>query len=158
MRHLKRFNESLDKEPLIVKVFKDELKDFCETNLAYLLDDDVRVCVDSLTSIVVRIVFDQNKTWDEVKDQIIPFLIRLNNKYEIEKFFSKKEIKVFLDYEIGADNPHGFSSGEDFYSVKDLINDKTELDGEKLLGLLFNVEGYKQEKKSILTKINSFFK
>ena len=145
MRHLKRFNESLG------KVFKDELKDFCETNLAYLLDDDVRVHVDSLNGIVVRIVFDQTKTWDEVKDQIIPFLIRLNNKYEIDKFFSKKEIKVFIDYDMG--------SGEDFYSVKDLINDKTDFyTGEKLLGLLFNVEGYKQEKKSFMSKIKSYFK
>lgn len=145
MKHLKRFNEDITSLS-----FEEDLKDFCETNLAYLTDNDVRVLVGKVDSIV-RIVFDKTKTWNEVKDQIIPFLIRLNNKYEIEKFFSKKEIKVFLDYDMDG-------SGEDFYSIKDLINDKTKLDGETLLGFLFHVDGYKQPKKSLMTKIKSFFK
>ncbi len=33
MKHLKPFNEAVG------DTFKEELKDFCETNLAYLLDD-----------------------------------------------------------------------------------------------------------------------
>ena len=41
MKHLKRFNESL--EPVEV----DELKDFCETYLAYLLDEGFVVDIKS---------------------------------------------------------------------------------------------------------------
>jgi hypothetical protein len=34
MKHLKRFNENKEN-------FKEDLQDFCEKNLAYLLDDSV---------------------------------------------------------------------------------------------------------------------
>ena len=37
MKHLRRFNESVNKE--------EELQDFCETYLAYLLDDGFEVSV-----------------------------------------------------------------------------------------------------------------
>ena len=39
MKHLKRFNESLNDNEV------DELRDFCETSLAYLLDDGYRIQV-----------------------------------------------------------------------------------------------------------------
>ena len=37
MKHLKRFNESLNDNEV------DELRDFCETSLAYLLDEGYQV-------------------------------------------------------------------------------------------------------------------
>jgi len=37
MKHLKKFNESLQPNEV------DELKDFCETSLAYLLDDGIKL-------------------------------------------------------------------------------------------------------------------
>jgi hypothetical protein len=39
MRHLKRFNESLD---------ENELLDFCEVNLAYLLDEGFNIMISSI--------------------------------------------------------------------------------------------------------------
>jgi hypothetical protein len=38
MKHIKNFN-------LIVESVKDDLKDFCEMNLAYLMDDDYKIMI-----------------------------------------------------------------------------------------------------------------
>lgn len=81
MKYLQRFNESFDEN------FTEELKDFCETNLAYLLDEaELRIIENpggyqDLT--LIRIKLNQSKTWVEIKDHMIPFLTRLKNKYQI---------------------------------------------------------------------------
>ena len=90
MRYLKRFNESVDLE--------NDLKDFCETYLAYLLDGDFELSViwqgrgymgpeKDCYNINLCKLDDYSSatgfTWKEVKDSYIPFLHMLDKQYEI---------------------------------------------------------------------------
>ena len=94
MKYLKRFNEDL--------VNREELKDFCEMYLAYLVDDNIKISVvqnnilyknKGITrepiciNIHVFMSYENNqaifKTWGEVKDQFIPFIQMLDNNYNI---------------------------------------------------------------------------
>ena len=84
MRYLKRFNESVDIE--------SQLRDFSESYLAYLLDDDYRINIgcneyasDKIFLINLCKVDDAviDFTWLDVKDSYIPFLHMLNREYDI---------------------------------------------------------------------------
>ena len=81
MKHLKRYNESLTPDGI------DDLKDFCEMNLVYLMDEDFIVDIDSRFGTTGNVSFNLKResgfTWDEIKDHFIPFLQRLSNKYVI---------------------------------------------------------------------------
>ena len=88
MKHLKRFNESID---------HDELKDFVESCLAYLLDEGFHVFIprgisdDGTTAIWLAISnqYSVNSTsfaWDDIKDYYIPLLKLLSNRYDIIGF------------------------------------------------------------------------
>ena len=81
MKHLKRYNESLTPDGI------DDLKDFCEMNLVYLMDEDFIVDIDSRFGTTGNVSFDLKResgfTWDEIKDHFIPFLQRLSNRYII---------------------------------------------------------------------------
>jgi hypothetical protein len=78
MKHLKPFNESKEN-------FVEELKDFCETNLAYLLDEGGKVEVHTFESDTLLQINITNSTWSNIKDHMIPFLTRLKNNYQIEE-------------------------------------------------------------------------
>lgn len=83
MKHLRGFNESLNKE---------ELQDFCETYLAYLLDDGFEVSIQHMYStkeykhdyhfITINKV-SNNFKWEEIKDQFIPFISVLSKEYKL---------------------------------------------------------------------------
>jgi hypothetical protein len=94
MKYLVKFNEDL--------VNREELKDFCEMYLAYLVDDNIKISVvqnnilyknKGITRepICINIhgfmSYENNqaifKTWGEVKDQFIPFIQMLDNNYNI---------------------------------------------------------------------------
>lgn len=89
MKHLKMFNESLD---------KDELKDFVESCLAYLLDEGFHVFIpemktinDGTAAIWLGLsnkyaVKSNGFTWDDIKDYYIPLLKLLSNRYQIIGF------------------------------------------------------------------------
>lgn len=80
MRYLRKFNESTDGG------FSD-FKKFCEDSLAYLIDDGFRVKVDAeddtLSILIHKFSFPNwtNFTWDDVKDDVIPLLEVLKEKY-----------------------------------------------------------------------------
>lgn len=94
MKYLVKFNEDL--------VNREELKDFCEMYLAYLVDDNIKISIvqnnilyknKGITREPICInvngfmSYENNqaiyKTWGEVKDQFIPFIQMLNNNYNI---------------------------------------------------------------------------
>jgi hypothetical protein len=87
MKHLRSFNESID---------HDELKDFVESCLAYLLDEGFHVFIprasldDGTTAIWLGLNYRENKsnafTWDDIKDYYIPLLKLLSNRYQIIGF------------------------------------------------------------------------
>jgi hypothetical protein len=172
MRHLKRFNEDMDNHE---QLFKDELKDFCETNLAYLLDEELEVRV-LFGAVGYRLLIELNQNpqlWSDIKDHMIPFLTRLSNQYELRSFpiNNRKNvtIEVTRDLEAARQNwPHRKTSV--FYEVPRLINDDTksgltydrgtdDILESYITEFEFLIDGYKKEpKKGVLTKIKSFFK
>lgn len=158
MKHLKSFNEDITSFN-----FEEELKDFCEMNLAYLIDEGTEISVgETQNGNIVKIRFDYFKSWDEIKDHIIPFATRLNNKYEMER-------NPMIDYDNVRFWTHTTKSFPGFGSmtrkIENLINDdiwvSQSIDEMNLLikDIDIYIKGYKQEpKKSVLTKIKSFFK
>lgn len=86
MKHLRKFNESIDKE---------ELQDFCETYLAYLLDDGFDVGIEHMYSnkeykhdyhfVTIKKPgkVSNNFKWEEIKDQFIPFISVLSKQYKL---------------------------------------------------------------------------
>ena len=97
MKHLRRFNESYTHQDL------DELKDFCDDHLSYLIDEDYKVSVQdfetdsgSVLQIVVRppkvikrVGFLKEDTreigtlFGTFKDRLIPFVYMLLKDYRL---------------------------------------------------------------------------
>lgn len=112
MKHLRRFDESVNKE---------ELQDFCDTYLAYLLDEGYSIEASEIGFgeylLVLRnenptnVPIDSPEllfTWEEVKDQFIPFLHMLSKQYTItrsikfwvlNKKFDRGTERPFIDYD-----------------------------------------------------------
>jgi hypothetical protein len=118
MRYLRGIFESV--------VTREEFLDFCETNLAYLVDEGYEIFVkeDRDRSLLFALTIPSDISteedydtgefkWDDVKDHFIPFLTRLNNKYSvgIAQFFTNRT-KTY-----------------EYYTIQQMIQDKpTELD------------------------------
>jgi hypothetical protein len=170
MKHLKRFNEDMDNYQ---QVFKEELQDFCEINLAYLLDDAAQLEVTDTRNwdewsrslendCKITIEINPGKRWDEIKDQMIPFLTRLINKYQIHDFVGTRGNK--FDIQVYSYAPYNHISGIKAYNplveyeVKNLINDQISLNKSEIREIKLFISGYKQEKKSFMSKIKSYFK
>jgi len=99
MKYIKKYSS------LIVESVRDDLQEFCELNLAYLLDGDFVIAIrrrDNLPrgmkdhkqgfiiSFGVRVedgVIDNNAgfTWNDITNHFIPFLQRLSQSYTIDK-------------------------------------------------------------------------
>lgn len=78
MKHLKKFNEAVNKQ---------ELKEFCEEYLAYLMDEGFEIEIvseDGLEFIHIYDYQDRPFQWSEVKDHFIPFLRMLELNYNLE--------------------------------------------------------------------------
>lgn len=112
MKHLRKFNESLNKE---------ELQDFCDTYLAYLLDDGYSIVASEIGFGEYVLVLRNGKRldnvpidspellfpWEEVNDQFIPFLHMLSKQYTIigiefwslNKKFDRGTERPFIKYD-----------------------------------------------------------
>lgn len=166
MKYIKSFNENTEN-------LKEELLDLCEGSLAYLIDDGIKVDIEynngpehgilanNEYGYWVTINLSENpKEWSEIKDHMIPFLTRINNKYQMMNFMGIKrnttaDIYVFLTLN-QVDNI--FASTQEL-KIEQLINDRVipEFNTKKIDMFKFKVIGYKPQKKSFLTKIKSFF-
>ena len=83
MKHLKRFNESLTDNEV------EELKDFCESSLVYLLDDGYDVYIQREWNVGFHVLFglpNDNFLWNDVKDYYIPFLQLLSRRYKLGNY------------------------------------------------------------------------
>ena len=134
MKHLKRFNESLQPDEI------DQLKEFCENSLAYLLDDGYDISIslrdqvkypDKPHIIVSLGLPNENYVplrpydgyrkfhWDDVKDHYIPFLQLLVRRYELLPYLGAD-----AHIHVGFNTASGFR----YLSLDQVINDKTGLD------------------------------
>ena len=123
-RNLNSYNES-NSEGLN----EVQIKDFCESHLAYLLDDGLKVVVNedeyfsSIFDVLLSFNRIENRTWGEVKEQVIPFLIRLNRQYELS-FFEKDD--MYYDLEVDVLFLSGGEVGvyTDYINLDDLVNER----------------------------------
>jgi hypothetical protein len=99
MKHLKMFKESLNDNEV------EELKEFCETSLAYLMDEgfDISCDLDKYLQLslpgkspsrygTAKDPFD----WNDIKDHFIPFLQLLSRRYELKNFGHRPSDYVVL--------------------------------------------------------------
>ena len=117
MKYLKKYNEAKSRKYGFMDKPEegelDELKDFCETNLAYLIDEDFVVEVSNdytHKNFHISILKEGSKykgfTWEEVKDYFIPFLTHLSRNYSIcyeQVMFSPlvNELpKIYISYDV----------------------------------------------------------
>ena len=116
MKHLKRFNENINEY---------DLKDYCETHLAYLMDEGLEVRIDNDRSdlFVTLYLYQSNghgRPWSKIKDQIMPFLHRLNNVYEINSLEDGSD--KFIIVQVSNRNFVGNYSKELYISYDELEN------------------------------------
>jgi len=133
MKYLKKFNESnSDRE--------EEIKKFCEENLAYLIDagfnlryrdyPDYEIADHENIELTIDLVKDTTFKWGEIVNDFVPFLQILDDKYGLVKLkptskrdkYSKKCSIVF--------NESNFVYR---YTLDDLVNDRTDGISEKNL-------------------------
>lgn len=162
MKHLRRYNES-NSEGLT----EEDIQDFCEINLAYLLDDGLRVLVGSpagsayptywgselaepfllSSEYKVTLSFRRviNKKWIEIKDQIIPFLTHLRNVYNLAVEVGSMRVPTNIRIEMIGPN----CTYPDWFNIEDIISDKIVPTGRlnddyKVLTIQFKIEGKKE--------------
>jgi hypothetical protein len=178
MKHLKPLNEAVG------DTFAQDLKDFCEMNLAYLMDEELDISIMLVRgglglSFKLTLELNENpRLWNDIKDHMIPFLTRLSNQYELKQYArgmghtrkNKKDVKIEVTRDLeAARNRFPHRKTELYYQVNKLINDDIksglyyDTDTDDVLDSYitefeFIIDGYKQEKKSVVTKIKSFFK
>lgn len=134
MKHLRKFYESSE------GLTQEEIQDFCETNLVYLIDEGLRVIVDVGYGVILSLkdVDQMNRKWIDIKDQIIPFLIRLKNEYDLKTFDWVKssptaDIIFTISMKYGKDNNDGGYS--DFFTTDAVINDNIRRDWAKFTSI-----------------------
>jgi hypothetical protein len=132
MRYIKPFNEAVG------DTFAQDLKDFCEMNLAYLLDEELDISIMLVRgglglSFKLTLELNENpRLWNDIKDHMIPFLTRLSNQYELKQYArgmghtrkNKKDVKIEVTRDIeAARNRFPHRKTELYYQVNKLIND-----------------------------------
>ena len=155
MRYIKKYNEG-NSEVLD----EQEVKDFCEMNAAYLLDDglevlvspeyfdlQVRGAVKTLSYCKVTLSFRLfvNKSWGQIKDAVIPFLTRLRNEYDLLEFYGRRgeDIRVEI-YPRHSDS----ISHLDWFNINDMISENIVpagrlRDDHKVCTIQFKIKGKK---------------
>lgn len=146
MRYIKSYNES-NSEGLT----EDQVKDFCEINLAYLMDEGLSVLVSpdyfDLKVIDYKVTLSfrlfANKRWGQIKDQVIPFLTHLRNGYDLvtmDRRFVSLNVRIKI---IGLESIY-----YDWFNIDDIISEQivpaSRLDDDyKIYTIQFKIKGEK---------------
>lgn len=131
---------------LFEDVFEDNLQDFCEQYLAYLLDDGFKVRIIVRDWMITEIAIFKHDfryggnpfDWNLVKDYIIPFLEILSRKYNTNKeiVFSTKS-KIHKGTGLVT-----MSSRQNIKSVIEdsLIDPKPSIDFRNIIKIVVNIK------------------
>ena len=110
MKHIKPFNEAN-----VTGQFLTDLREFCEMNLVYLMDDGLQVSVSKASNVLIYVSLSTYKMrWLGLSDYVIPLFTRLSSNYNI----FKSEVHFNLGRVSGI-NP--------VYMVNDIISDTINL-------------------------------
>lgn len=157
--------------------FISNLTNFCEENLVYLIDYGLRIKVEELghyeninaflathynggyqfkleeykNPTIIRLdMFNiENSCWSEIKDSIVPFLIRLKSEYNISQFIHRNK-KYEIEF---ITNSHSSL----YYNLDDVINNKElapgfTFDYFSIETIFIIVDGYKDSSVEVKTK------
>ena len=135
MKYIRSYNESNS-----VGLTQEEVQDFCESHLAYLMDDRLKVLVEEYdleVTLSFRLV--ASKRWGQIKDQVIPFLTHLRNSYDLVAEFGEN-IKIDI---IGS-----VTTYPDWFNINDIISEKIVPAGRlrddyKISKIQFKIKGKK---------------
>jgi len=139
MRYIKKFNES-NIDTL------DELKDFCESNLAFLLDEEYSTIynytengMNPIYSVqIVSRNINNALYWNDMKDYIIPFLERLSKNYTLHSLVNDShQIYIGIKYIEQSISVPQIILRE--YSYNNIINDKVNID-DKIHSMIIKVK------------------
>lgn len=129
LKTFETFHYSNLHRPNLIKIKVDELRDFCETYLAYLMDDSIKelkigsprlLQTDKYVCYNVEIYFNKSVKWDKIKDHFLPFLQMIQKEY------------AFREDNIGRMCSIGWRVGDTSttipkqYTLKELFEDKIE--------------------------------
>lgn len=97
--------------------FCEEIENFCNTRLAYLVDEDFIIdCEDGGDDVHISISKNEPFKWGEIRDHILPFMEILDNEYGVYD-----HISVTYEY---YDYRNILQNGENVYTVEDFINER----------------------------------
>lgn len=120
MKYLKKFNEALERDVdgNLTTTTLDEIKDYCELNLAYLLDLGMGVkCSDTIDDSTgihecgIELSFNKIHT-SIILDHVIPFFKRIKNVYQLGTWIAHNANFLF----------HCNSGSQYFISFEELDN------------------------------------
>lgn len=128
MKYIKLFESWKDVE-LYYDNLLEEVKDFTEQSLAYLVDDgwELDFELNNTTKlinymyptdsklVVISMNLDEEVSWNSIKDKILPFLQLLERRYKLEDSSRNRSDKPYLIYD-------GLNSIT--FSLKDLLSGK----------------------------------
>jgi hypothetical protein len=144
MNHLKKFEAfhySNLHRPNLIKIKVDELRDFCETYLAYLMDDAIKelkvgkpqlLQTDKYVCYNVEIYFNKSIQWDQIKDHFLPFL------QMVQKEYSFREDKIGRMCHIAWRIEDSLTTVPKEYTLKELLDDRIQSKFTHPLGYTYN--------------------
>jgi len=125
MKYLKPFNESLKEET-------EELQEFCDMNLAYLVDEGFKTTIESdkyskslyfTKGYNGRMYESETFEWDEIKNSFIPFLTLLDRKYRSSYKLGESRFRLLrITYIEFNDEGERNGLGTDMISLDDIID------------------------------------
>lgn len=131
MRYLRKFNESKNPQ----EIFND-VKKLCEESLVYLLDDPLyRLEFFSIQN-TLSIVFSKKESsfsWDDIKEDYIPFIEILNSKYNIHtlertgKHISVDYLKEYQERDGSEPPKEVFRQEYKDYTLEEILNDEVNI-------------------------------
>ena len=124
-----KFHYSNLHRPNLIKIKVDELKDFCETYLAYLMDDAIKelkvgkpqlLQSDKYVCYNVEIYFNKSQQCDKIKDHFLPFLQMIKKEYGFREYKSGEICSISWRIE------DSLTTIPKQYTLEELLEDKIE--------------------------------
>jgi hypothetical protein len=150
LKTFETFHYSNLHRPNLIKIKVDELKDFCETYLAYLMDDSIKelkvgkprlLQTDKYVCYNVEIYFNKSVHWDKIKDHFLPFLQMVQKEYVFRE--DNKDKMCSIAWEVQGLNNLSISIP---YTLQELLDDEVESEFDNPMGkIVGNVGSIKLE-------------
>lgn len=134
MKYLKSFNEKKNYQEIL-----SDVKELCEESLVYLLDDPSYnlkffFSIHNTLSIVFLKKEKTSFSWDDIKNDYIPFIEILSSKYNIHKSertgkeVSTTYLKEYLERDGYAPPKKVFRHEGKDYTLEEILNDMVDIE------------------------------